>query len=193
MAVDRAVFILAENRLNLQQVFAELERLYAEPQAEFHLESLPPTITTRGAAETFRDAGLVVMTDKSLPAGVESNGSGSAGRRGLLNWLGFGLLLGGVGAGITGTLVRTKRRRFLVVAGLAGLALASTLVGCGGVAPEGGRAVEVAATAPPLAASEAASGLAEVQRVRQFFPRNLVVDGRNDRWAGRCHIICGSA
>ena len=112
VAVDRAVFILAENRLNLRQVFAELERLYAEPQAEFHLESLPPTITTRGAAETFRDAGLVVMTDKSLPAGVESNGSGSAGRRGLLNWLGFGLLLGGVGAGITGTLVQTKRRRF---------------------------------------------------------------------------------
>ena len=185
VAVDRAVFILAENRLNLRQVFAELERLYAEPQAEFHLESLPPTITTRGAAETFRDAGLVVMTDKSLPAGVESNGSGSEGRRGLLNWLGFGLLLGGVGAGITGTLVRTKRRRFLVVAGLAGLALAGTLVGCGGVAPEVGRAVEVAATAPPLAASEAASGLAEVQRVRQFFPEtwlwtDVMTDGQGD-------------
>ena len=35
-AVDRSVFILAENRLNLQQVFAELERLYLKPQAELH-------------------------------------------------------------------------------------------------------------------------------------------------------------
>ena len=33
-AVDRSVFILAENRLNLQQVFAELERLYMQPQVE---------------------------------------------------------------------------------------------------------------------------------------------------------------
>ena len=35
-AVDRSVFILAENRLNLEQVFAELERLYQQPQAELH-------------------------------------------------------------------------------------------------------------------------------------------------------------
>ena len=35
-AVDRSVFILAENRLNLQQVFDELERLYQKPQAELH-------------------------------------------------------------------------------------------------------------------------------------------------------------
>ena len=69
-AVDRSVFILAENRLNLQQVFAELERLYALPRAEvpswdfFHVK-------TRGAAETFDAAGLVVMTDKSVPTGAE--------------------------------------------------------------------------------------------------------------------------
>jgi CD109 antigen len=35
-AVDRSVFILAENRLNLQQVFDELERLYMQPQVELH-------------------------------------------------------------------------------------------------------------------------------------------------------------
>ncbi len=189
VAVDRAVFILAENRLNLQQVFAELERLYAEPQAEFHLESLPPIITMRGANDTFRDAGLVVMTNKSLPAGVESDGSASEGRRGLLNWLGFSLLLGGVGAGITGTLVRTKQRRFLVVAGLAGLALAGTLVGCGGLAPEGDRTAHMAGAAAPGFASQAApgaaSGLAEVQRVRQFFPEtwlwtDVMTDGQGD-------------
>ncbi len=36
VAVDRSVFILAENRLNLAQVFAELEALYMTPQAELH-------------------------------------------------------------------------------------------------------------------------------------------------------------
>ena len=34
--VDRSVFILAENRLNLAQVFAALEKLYAQPQVELH-------------------------------------------------------------------------------------------------------------------------------------------------------------
>ena len=36
VAVDRSVYILAENRLNLQQVFSELERLYQQPQVELH-------------------------------------------------------------------------------------------------------------------------------------------------------------
>ena len=36
VAVDRSVYILAENRLNLQQVFNELERLYQLPQVELH-------------------------------------------------------------------------------------------------------------------------------------------------------------
>ncbi|MDY6912307.1 MAG: MG2 domain-containing protein, partial [Chloroflexota bacterium] len=36
VAVDKSVFILAENRLNLQQVFDELERLYMQPQVELH-------------------------------------------------------------------------------------------------------------------------------------------------------------
>ncbi|HET8631444.1 MAG TPA: MG2 domain-containing protein, partial [Thermomicrobiales bacterium] len=36
VGVDRAVYILAENRLNLQQVFDELEQLYLQPQAELH-------------------------------------------------------------------------------------------------------------------------------------------------------------
>ena len=70
-AVDRSVFILAENRLNLQQVFAELERLYALPQAEIHFDLY--RVETRGAAETFDAAGLVVMTNKSVPAGADFN------------------------------------------------------------------------------------------------------------------------
>jgi len=47
-AVDKSVFILAENRLNLQQVFDELERLYMKPQAELHEVSIYTGITTRG-------------------------------------------------------------------------------------------------------------------------------------------------
>ena len=61
-AVDRSVFILAENRLNLRQVFAELERLYMQPQVELH-EWWPQMVTTRGAQETFEEAGLVVMSN----------------------------------------------------------------------------------------------------------------------------------
>ena len=64
VAVDRSVFILAENRLNLQQVFNELEKLYMEPQVELH--EARRTITTRGAEETFADAGTIVLTNKEV-------------------------------------------------------------------------------------------------------------------------------
>ena len=70
-AVDRSVFILSENRLNLQQVFAELERLYMQPQVELHIDDhgWSRSTATRGAKETFADAGLVIMTNKTLPEG----------------------------------------------------------------------------------------------------------------------------
>ena len=72
VAVDRSVYILAENRLNLQQVFAELERLYMQPQAELHeAEPLPGPIVIQGARETFQDAGLTVLTDKRVPKGKQ--------------------------------------------------------------------------------------------------------------------------
>src|SRR3990170_6547514 len=58
--VDRSVFILAENRLNLQQVFAELERLYQKPQVELHEARPFGVVPTRGAADVFADAGVVV-------------------------------------------------------------------------------------------------------------------------------------
>ena len=69
--VDRSVFILAENRVNLHQVFAELERLYAAPQVEAHLEYLPDRVVTRGAADTFREAGLITLSNRQAPAGEE--------------------------------------------------------------------------------------------------------------------------
>lgn len=72
VAVDKSVFILAENRLNLQQVFAELERLYMEPQAELHEVTLYGDILLRGANEFFDDAGLVVMSNNvDIPEGKE--------------------------------------------------------------------------------------------------------------------------
>src|SRR5574341_597009 len=73
VAVDRSVFILAENRLNLQQVFDEIERLYQQPQAELHEGDVfaPAPVVIPGAAETFEDAGLMIMTNKNVPEGKE--------------------------------------------------------------------------------------------------------------------------
>ena len=70
-AVDRSVFILAENRLNLQQVFAELERLYMQPRVELHDAWVFDRAWTEGAEETFHKAGLVVMSSLEIPGGKE--------------------------------------------------------------------------------------------------------------------------
>ena len=71
VAVDKSVFLLAENRLNLQQIFNELERLYQQPQVELHEAYIADTIDTRGAAETLAAAGTVVLTNKDVPAGEQ--------------------------------------------------------------------------------------------------------------------------
>ncbi|MDQ3548842.1 MAG: alpha-2-macroglobulin, partial [Chloroflexota bacterium] len=81
VAVDRSVFILAENRLNLQQVFAELERLSLLPQAELHeaeggIEFQPMfdpwgPMKIPGAEDTFHDAGVIVLTNQTVPEGKE--------------------------------------------------------------------------------------------------------------------------
>jgi len=78
-AVDKSVFILAENRLNLEQVFMELERLYMEPQAELHEAIIYPEITTRGAQEIFKGAGVVVMTNNEIPEGQKYSVEGQPG------------------------------------------------------------------------------------------------------------------
>ena len=70
-AVDRSVFILSENRVNLLQAFAELDRLYMPTQAEPHERFLPEDFWAGGAAETFSDAGLVVMSSMDVPQGKE--------------------------------------------------------------------------------------------------------------------------
>lgn len=129
--VDKSVFILAENRMNLQQVFDELERLYMKPQAEIHEVSFYPTTTTIGAADVFKDAGVVIMTNKKVPDSkeyeVQNEGS-------------FLDKIVRFFAGDNDMLQEEK----------------------------GGIAVPAATQAPTTHTSDA--GLAEVERVRQFFP-----------------------
>jgi CD109 antigen len=130
--VDRSVYILAENRLNLQQVFEELERLYMEPQVELHEAQWMPTIFTPGARETFEQAGVVVLTNSKLPTGKEYERTGWGG----------------------GDMDR------------------------GPVVVEKEVIVEMKAAEAPMAtpapAAYAPTGLAEVQRVRQFFPETWI-------------------
>jgi CD109 antigen len=124
VAVDRSVFILAENRLNLQQVFDELERLYMEPQAELHEASPYEGVTTRGAQETFEDAGLLVLSNKKVPEGKE------------------------------------YKSQFKMFGGEEGIALEA--------------APRDAAGGPVPAPTASAAGLAEVQRIRQYFPETWI-------------------
>ena len=130
-AVDRSVYILAENRLNLQQVFAKLEQLYMQPQVELHEVSIYPTITTRGAMDVFDDAGVVVLSNNDIPEGKEYEAAGKGG------FWGGGLWRDGV-----------------------------VMEAAGEQEEEAGWV-----PAPQEINDEAGSaGLAEVERVRQFFP-----------------------
>ena len=74
--VDESVYALSEGRLNLQQVFAELERIFMEPQAETHPEGGwigTPTVGSRGAVDTLKSTGLQMVTSEGflLPKGQE--------------------------------------------------------------------------------------------------------------------------
>jgi CD109 antigen len=55
--VDESVFALNEGRLNLQQVFNELEIRFMEPQVEAH----PQGVYALGASDIIKDAGLQVL------------------------------------------------------------------------------------------------------------------------------------
>jgi CD109 antigen len=131
-AVDRSVFILAENRLNLQQVFSELEKLYMEPQAELHEVTILTSITNPGAGDVFQDAGVILLTNKKVPEGKEyENEAFMEGRNGWV--VGFG-----------------------VPEALDAKAPAPTTM--------------PTTTPPAPSIAQEPGGLAEVQRVRQFFP-----------------------
>ncbi len=128
-AVDKSVFILAENRLNLQQVFDALEQLYMEPQAELHEVSIYGDILVRGAQEIFEDAGLAVMSNQDLPEGKEYENPQRM-------WEEGDMIKGGI------------------------------------VNLHGGMGMPVPTPAPGYnePSGAAGEGLAEVERVRQYFP-----------------------
>ena len=129
VAVDKSVFILAENRLNLQQVFDELERLYMEPQVELHEFSIYTGVNVKGARDIFEDAGVMVLSNNEVPEGKEYKQEG--------------------GLGFWGGVVR--------------------LFAGGEVMEDGGM---LPFPAPALDADKGLNGegLAEVERVRQYFP-----------------------
>ncbi|MBN2239651.1 MAG: hypothetical protein JW712_07745 [Dehalococcoidales bacterium] len=129
-AVDKSVFILAENRLNLQQVFNELERLYMTPQVELHEVSIYPSITTRGALEVFDEAGVVVLSNNKIPEGEQYQAEMMQGKGGF------------------GRAVMDDAMEMVVVE----------------------EAAMPVPTAAPQANDGSHEGLAEVERVRQFFP-----------------------
>jgi len=164
-AVDRSVFILAENRLNLQQVFDELERLSLLPQAELHeaeggmgdVDMRMPMGdigfgggfdpysggTIPGAKELFEEAGVVVITNRRVPEGkdIQSN--------------------------------------MMFAANAAG-------GGDDDSADEESAAVPASGQAAPTdGTNNNATSLAEVQRVRQFFPETWLWSDLTTDDAGR--------
>jgi CD109 antigen len=134
VAVDRSVFILAENRLNLEQVFAELEALYMQPQAELHEgEWMGGPLVIPGAKDTFNDAGLIVLSNKKVPQGKE---------------------------------IETPQVMFEDALG------AGPPMRAGEFATTAAAATTTSAAGSPQ--TNSTGGLAEVQRVRQFFPETWI-------------------
>ncbi len=79
--VDESVYALAEGRLNLQQVFDELERRFMEPQVEIH----PPEVDwwgmpyeTRGSKEILDESNIQIISSRNLsvPEGKRLEGGG---------------------------------------------------------------------------------------------------------------------
>jgi CD109 antigen len=132
--VDRSVFILAENRLNLQQVFDELEKLYLKPQVELHSlnQGYNPLLNTLSSKEIFGNAGVVVLSNKTIPQGKSYNNP-------------------------------------VVPAPAAGVVNQAAAGATTAAATTAAAQAENKATD-----SSTSTGLAEVQRVRQFFPETWV-------------------
>ena len=145
-AVDKSVFILAENRLNLQQVFDKLEELYMQPQAELHEVSFYDGINVQGAQDIFDDAGVVVLSNNNVPEGEKYQP-----QWGPSVWNDAGKFMGGgpVGGGV--------------------------------VVFANGFAEGAPVPAAGIVLSPSTAGLAEVQRIRQYFPetwlwQNVITD-----------------
>ncbi len=67
--VDESVYALAEGRLNLQQVFDELEKRFMEPQIEIHapeVDRYGMPYKTKGAKEILDESDVQIITSKNL-------------------------------------------------------------------------------------------------------------------------------
>ena len=81
VAVDTSVFALADNRLNLREVYEELGKLDAPSLAAAYERRLNLTIMTLGARQIFEDAGTIVLTNKHVPSGQQFQGRREQPRR----------------------------------------------------------------------------------------------------------------
>jgi CD109 antigen len=156
--IDRAVYLLGENRLNLAQIMGELAKLDKKPAATPAPNNYNPyNVRTIGSKEVLQNVGVVALTNKKTPAGQQLNYSPPMNT-------GSGQPVFGVGAGATTA------------------ASATTAAASATFAPGQG----VAAGAPaPSSARESSNdnaqaggdaGLAQVERVRQFFPETWLWD-----------------
>ena len=89
VAVDTSVFALADNRLNLDEVFDRLDNVDEESLAEAYERHRERYVNTWGAEQIFEQAGAVVLTNKQVPTG-ESHYVG-----GLYRWSDVEALSGG--------------------------------------------------------------------------------------------------
>ena len=132
--VDESVFALSEGRLNLQQVFNELEQRFMEPQAEAHPQYWAPV--PMGAQDIIEEAGLQVLKSPNLdvPEQVRAQEAEGGMRKG----------------GVFGNVVMVEEAM-------------------DAVAPMKSAVPDAAAPT-----SHDQGELAEVERVRQFFPETWV-------------------
>jgi CD109 antigen len=135
--VDESVYALSEGRLNLKQVFDELEKSFMEPQAESH-----PSWYLEGAYDTLYNEGMVVMASPGIDVPQSRYyGYQTTGREVKVDVANFAGFMMDVEDG-------------MVVAEEAMVAIPTE-----------------EAVAEPMASG---GELAEVQRVRQFFPETWV-------------------
>ena len=180
-AVDRSVFILAENRLNLQQVFAELERLYQQPQVELHSlgQGGGPVPLPRGEAPPAAPAPRAVAPAPAVPQPgfVGPFAGGKVATRGAKEvFADAGVVVLSNQQVPAGKEYQAPQPKFALERAL-------------GAAPAAAPAEVPRPTAAPAAtqAADKAEGseLADVQRVRQFFPETWLWDTLTTDGAGK--------
>jgi len=169
-AVDRSVFILAENRLNLQQVFDELERLYQRPQAELHslgqpAGPMPGPVAVPAQVAPGAPARPGVAPVAPMPA--DPFAMGKVTTRGAKEVFGdAGVVV------LSNQQVPAGKEYQAPQRALRALEAVGAGVPAAAPAATANPAAQKAAEAPRAAAADRAgdADLAEVQRVRQLFP-----------------------